>query len=799
MKPTDAGKPSPRSLRIWTTDSKSKVLKTLAPVLHLQPDVQIAISAPGPVDPDNPEVILSLGTGGIDFLAEHKIIPKGRKITSLRGKPWPMSTSSVLFSYSAGILDIDYGWHVDLLCDARLALRFAATGEYESPAEKRAANGQYRYVDRFTDLRRIIEQDYAKTGKPVPLAFDTETVGVDPYAPGVWVVSLQFSVGPHAGFADVVHFHAKHRMEEWMQDWQNMEDLQFLLTSPKVTLRMANGKFDAHWMWVHFGIRLGACFKFDTTLVGSLLDENRSNALDVHAKIYTDLGGYSDVFDSTVDKSRMDLVPPEKLLPYAAGDTDATLQAADAMKDELKKDPQLTNFYVHLLHPTARAYEMVEQAGVCVDKEAYAELKADLETSMVDSVAKIKRLVGGRIVAKHWKDDKELNPTKPTFLIDFMFSPMGLNLKPKMKTEKTKEPSTSIEHLLMFKEDPKAKPFIDLIEEYRSAAKTHSTYVVGFLSHLRSDGRFHPSYFLHRGNKDEGEGGTNTGRLSCRDPAFQTIPKHTVWGKRLRKCYIAPPGMVILSFDYSQGELRVIACLADETNMLAAYQQGMDLHSLTAGTFRGYTYEQMMAMKGSEDPAQQELFEAIRQLGKAGNFGLIYGMGEDGFGDYAHSNYGVQLTQQEVADFRNGFFARYPRLLEYHAAYKAHAKQHGYVRTPLGRVRHLPLIKSPRNEISSKAERQAINAPVQATLSDMSLLCTAEMYKRGWMEWAPQFGMVHDQNLIYCPEDRVLQHAKDLKELAENLPFDKFGWEPQLTFVADTTYGPNLADQTKIK
>jgi DNA polymerase I-like protein with 3'-5' exonuclease and polymerase domains len=256
--------------------------------------------------------------------------------------------------------------------------------------------------------------------------------------------------------------------------------------------------------------------------------------------------------------------------------------------------------------------------------------------------------------------------------------------------------------------------------------------------------------------------------------------------------------MVILSFDHSQGELRVIACLADEPAMLQAYREGMDLHALTAGTFRGYTYQSMMDLKKSIDPKDNELFEAIRQLGKAGNFGLIYGMGVDGFMDYAESNYGVKLPYDEAEAFRTGFFTRYARLLDYHKAYKAFARANGYVRTPLGRIRHLPLIKSPRQDISSKAERQAINAPVQGTLSDMSLLCTAEMWKRGWLEWAPQFGMVHDQNLLYCPEDRVEQHAKDLKQLAENLPFDKFGWTPQLTFVADTTYGPNLADQKKL-
>src|SRR6185295_9889753 len=116
--------------------------------------------------------------------------------------------------------------------------------------------------------------------------------------------------------------------------------------------------------------------------------------------------------------------------------------------------------------------------------------------------------------------------------------------------------------------------------------------VIGFLEHLRSDGRFHPSYFLYVGDRhDKDEGGAKTGRLSCKAPAFQTIPKHTKWAKRIRRCFPAPPGYVVVERDYSQGELRVIACIADETNMIAAYRQGKDLHAKTAGPFRGYDYD----------------------------------------------------------------------------------------------------------------------------------------------------------------------------------------------------------------
>ena len=154
-------------------------------------------------------------------------------------------------------------------------------------------------------------------------------------------------------------------------------------------------------------------------------------------------------------------------------------------------------------------------------------------------------IIGGRIVAKHNDPDNRggLNLTKASLLVDFMFSPMGLNLKPQMTTEKSGAPSTALEHLMMFKDVPEAAEFVGLLKNYSSAAKTLQTYVYGFQKHIRSDGNFHPTFFLMSNARDDdgGGSGTVTGRLSARDPAFQTIPKHTKWAKKLRRCVPAPP------------------------------------------------------------------------------------------------------------------------------------------------------------------------------------------------------------------------------------------------------------------
>lgn len=543
------------------------------------------------------------------------------------------------------------------------------------------------------------------------------------------------------------------------------------------------------------------------TFIAAGICSHNSNALDVHCKIYApELGSYSDSFDDKADKSRMDLEyvkDPEGFLNYSVGDSDATLRVSVAQKADLLKDKALTGFYVNILHPAARAFELVERGGVVVDPKAFDELEADLVADSHRLIKQAKSIVGGLLTAKHYDESKHggLNLTKASLIKDFMFSPQGLNLKPKMMTtggpkgDKPKVPSTAMEHLEMFKDVPEAKEFVSLMSEYSSTTKTLGTYVKGFRAHVRSDGRLHPNYWLFVGNKDEGDGGTNTGRTSCTGPAWQTVPKRGKWAKRLRRCYSAPPGMLVCTSDYIQGELKVVACIANETSMLSAYKAGLDLHVKTGGSVVGLNYEQTIALK----VADKDRFDFLRQLAKSMNFGLLYGMGVDGFLEYARLNYGVTLSHVDAEKFRNEFFATYPLLITYHKEYKAHAHKYGFVRSPLGRVRHLPLINSSRQEVRAGEERKAINSAVQGTLSDMVLWTIAIRNTTGENLQAPCFGAVHDEGDFYLPEDNYQHHAKSIVHTMENLPFHKVGWAPQLKFTAEVKVGPNMGDLSDVE
>lgn len=783
-------------LVVWTSDP-AKVLKdTIAERLKTE-GVKHRVCDVTENLPDyaSGDLILAFGNDAKDVLAKHKIVPKGRSIGSLRCKLHAMPNGAqVMVTYAPSISHVDYGLYIDLITDMQLGFRWVKTGSLTPQV------GHYEWVQDFSAVQAYVREEFKRTGKPVRLTLDTETLGVDPFALDGYIVTVQLTAKRGTGFA--IRFLSR---EECLavKGTALWHQLVWFLTSPEVSLRAANYKYDQNWLTVMWDLPQSTNFKFDTTLVGSLLDENRSNSLNVHAKIATDMGGYDDPFNQKYDKARMDLAladDPEGFLVYACGDTDSCYQVADKFQQELVRDEELANFYIKILHPAARAYEIVEHVGWYVDRPYYEHFKEEVEDEIVRLENLAKEIIGGRLIARHTKADGTLNITKAALLKDYMFSPSGLNLTPKMFTPKSTpedpNPSTSIDHLMMFSDDPQAKDFIQIIDEYGSVKKLYTTYIVGFLKHLRSDGRFHPSYFMYAGANEFGddEGGTNTGRLSCKDPAAQTIIKRGKWAKKLRTCFISPPGYLTMGADFSQGELRIMACLAGALKMISAYRDGVDLHALTSSTLKGIKWEDFMKM-AKDDPDQ---YEYIRYLGKASNFGLIYGQQAQGFQIYAKMNYGLNITLEESQGYVDTFFNLYPEIAEYQRDQKTFARKHRYVRSPLGRIRHLPLIDSPDRFSASKEGRRAGNAPIQSTLSDMSLWASAIMWQRGLLQKAPMFGMIHDQNLRYIPEDNWEKYVTEMVDIMENLPFHELGWEPQLKFPVDPEIGPNLGAMKKL-
>jgi DNA polymerase I-like protein with 3'-5' exonuclease and polymerase domains len=731
------------------------------------------------------DLILVLGAKCLKEVSDLGLVPKNRTVSSLRQKPINDYPVPMLVSHDPYTCIQDTKFDLELHLDINLAYRLMTTGTHLPVL------GNYRWVKDFTDALNWVEEHQSTI-----LSVDLETVGLDPWAEDKFIVSI--SITYKKGMADLIRFQGHHDQPEkgsliWTQ-------INTLLNHPKATTRGANFKFDLVWMAVRWGIRCGN-FKFDTTIVGSLLNENISNSLNTHAKMYTELGGYDDELNSKHDKSRMDLIPDQDLLPYAGGDTDAVYQVSEVQKAMLLKDKRLARFYVKLLHPASRALEQMEINGVLVDVPYMHSLKEELKEHLKLVESKALKKIPNRI--KILWEDKGISLTKSGIIKEYMFGAKGLGLTPLIVTEKTGQPSTAKNHLQQFQNHPEAKEFLELYFDYTATQKTLSTYVVGFMKHLRSDGYYHPTGILYKGDYgDGGDSGTVTGRLAFKNPAFQTVPKHSFWAKKLRNSMPAPEGYVWVQWDYSQGELRVAAVLANETNMIKAYQEGLDLHLATGAMLNGYTIEQALEMMKSPDPEVRALIKKLRQGGKAGNFGLIYGMSAGGYREYAKATYWVELSKQESEDQREIFFNKYPALTTWHETYKASAKAHGYIRSPLGRIRHLPNINHRDSALRSQAERQSINSPVQSCLSDMNIwalsILNDKANKAGDDSIIPN-ATIHDAVCAYVRVDKLEYWAKEMKHIMENLPLKEvFGWDSPVKFVADVEVGYRLGELVEI-
>lgn len=793
------------TLIIWTAADTQLLTKTFADVLRsFRPDVPIHKFVPWKEDAPAPEagggdVVMVCGSKPLDTMRREGAVAKNRTLNSMREKPLKRGDGHYLVSFDPFLMMNEPEKQEMLEWDVRLAVRLMRTGSTAPDV------GKYRWVNTYQPMIDWIEARYAETGKAVDVACDTETMGFHPWYPDKDIVSISFTAKP--GTAEVLYLGPQKAPIGLAPHIPLFDQIRWLLTSPKVKLRFSNGKYDLIWIAEKWGIEC-TNFRFDNMLVGSLLNENRSNSLNMHAKIMTDIGGYDDAFNGQYDKGHMEKIPAgDDLLLYAGGDTDAAQRVADVLRDDLAEDHRLTKFYLTILHPAARAFEKIERRGVLVDQEKYAALRQDLKKVVRDSTDRAMSLLPNKMKIKYRERIEEQiaegkNPLLPSILKEFFFTPSGLNLKPRMRTGKTLEPSMAKAHLRLFGDVPAAKEMVAALTEMDSAAKTLSTFVEGFLKHLRPDGRFHTTYYLAKGEfegHDDDDGGTNTGRLSAKDPAFQTTPKKTRWAKRIRECFPAPPGKVVLSLDYRQGELKIVACVAPEPTMLAAYDAGLDLHAVTGAKLAQVELDEFMAWKDNSDTALALLFERHRGNAKPANFGLLYGMQVEGFMNYAWANYGIRLTYAEAEQMRNAFFELYPGLLDYHGKQRDLVRMTERVRSPLGRVRHLPMIRSWDRQIKSKAERQAINSPIQSCLSDMMIWAIAlieDAYPNGEIEIV---GMIHDAMIAYVPAQDVLLWAGRAMEVMSNLPFHELGWKPQLEFSVDAEAGPNLAEVKKLK
>jgi DNA polymerase-1 len=404
--------------------------------------------------------------------------------------------------------------------------------------------------------------------------------------------------------------------------------------------------------------------------------------------------------------SQVDLV---RATEYSGEDSEMTLHVHQTLWPQLQVEPRLCDVYQRIELPVAVILGRIERHGVLIDPALLARQSQDLAERMVAAEQEAYVIAG-----------QPFNLGSPKQIGDILFAKLGLPVKKKTATG---APSTDEEVLQELAAD---FPLPARILEHRSLAKLKGTYTDKLpLMVNPATGRVHTNY---------AQAVAVTGRLSSNDPNLQNIPIRTTDGRRIREAFIAPPGHVIVSADYSQIELRIMAHISEDAGLLKAFAEGLDVHKATAS--------EVFNVPVSEVTSEQ------RRYAKVINFGLIYGMGAFGLAN----NLGIE--QKAARDYIERYFARFAGVRRYMDETKAFAKAKGYVETAFGRRLWLPEINSGNGPRRSGAERQAINAPMQGTAADLiKLAMIAVQQALDDEQRATRMVMqVHDELVLEVPQ-----------------------------------------------
>jgi uracil-DNA glycosylase family 4 len=753
-----------------------------------------------------PEVIIPMG-------AEAAKAVEGRavKISKVRGV---VSYNDLHGTFVMPTFDAQqvatYPQHEPLFASDCRTLRRLLDNDFDVSKAERDVGGDYQLID---DLQFLIDME------PERLTFDIEASGLRWYEPGAKIYTMQFCVEPgkaymlpwdhpesttfdderavNAGRRRVIRTGTPSTNPNKNPTGKRaklIRQLQTLLQNPKTRVGNHNLKFDALWLYGHFGFRFR--IDTDTLSLATELDENLQNKdQDTLVKLYVpEMAGYADGFNSRYDKSRMDLVPMDDLLPYGCGDVDSAFRLWDVLEPRLYEDPKAWARYRRVVMPGYNSFITMEREGNLVDEEALDEFQ-QVMTEYVDELnSKLLKQIPNSIKRKHLADAKKgTNPIslrRKEFLLDVLFyHPDGFKLKPVVFTKTTaklqedfKVPSTSAkDHLPYFFDEC---PFAMELAHWVKMDRLLSTNIISFRNKYVTDGRIHPIYTLDK---------AVTGRTASRDPNGQNFPNRGKQAKAYKKIFIPPEGKIMLQGDLSQAELRIAADMSRDRLMCKIYQEDGDIHVYTACIVMGVTLDAFLKLPKEEQ-------DLARFKAKAVNFGFLYGMGWRKFIGYAKTQYGVVFTEREAQRIRQGFFHQYASLPHWHDRMRQFASQHLFVRSYSGKIRHLPMIESHDEGVQAEAGRQSINSPVQNFGSDLGVMALSRIDQEIDHQYLDACGFVHDAVYATTSPQYVEWGAKTLKHYMESNPIlEWFGIDMVVPIKADVSFGWNMSEQNEMK
>ncbi len=550
-------------------------------------------------------------------------------------------------------------------------------------------------------------------------AFDTETTGLDPMV--ATLVGMSFSiVEGEAAYLPLSHHYADAPAQLALAEV--LEKLKPWLESDAHRKLGQNLKYDAHILANH-GIRLAGIAE-DTLLESYVLESDKSHDMDSLASRHLGIKTltYAEVCGKGAKQTGFGDVELARATEYAAEDADITLRLHHNLAAQLAAGPGLAALDRDIELPTAGVLFEMERNGVLIDDFLLAQHSEELGRRLHELEQQAHVLAG-----------QPFNLGSPKQLGEILFTKLGL---PVVKKTATGQPSTDEDVLSQLADD---YPLPKLLLEHRSLAKLKNTYTdkLPLMVNPRT-GRVHTSF---------SQAVAVTGRLASSEPNLQNIPIRTPEGRRIRAAFIAPKGHKIVSADYSQIELRIMAHLSGDAGLTGAFARGEDVHRATAGEIFGVT--------------PLEVTSEQRRYAKVINFGLIYGMSAHGLAKT------LGIERVAAANYIDRYFARYPGVAAYMERTRIEAKTHGYVETVFGRRLHLPDIRAQQVGRRQGAERAAINAPMQGTAADLikkAMIATSNWLKESGVK-SRLILQVHDELVLEVPGAEVALIREQLPRL----------------------------------
>ncbi|MCK9510490.1 MAG: DNA polymerase I [Pigmentiphaga sp.] len=551
------------------------------------------------------------------------------------------------------------------------------------------------------------------------VAIDTETAG-GLGAMQMRLVGISLATEPGRGcYIPLAHRYAGLAQDAQLPMAEVLERLRPWLEDDNAAKLLHHAKFDTH-AFANAGIALRG-IRHDTMLQAYVLESHKSVGLNELAERWLGRRGvsYQDLCGKGASQIGFDEVAIETAAHYAAEDADFTLQLHRVLLPQVEAEAGLERIY-RLEIQVSRVLAIMERHGVRLDGDVLRRQSQELGAHLAALEAKAYELAG-----------QPFNLNSPKQLGQILFEQMGL---PVVRKTASGAPSTDEEVLTRLAQD---YPLPQTLLEYRSLAKLKSTYTDKLPRMIcEQTGRLHTSY---------AQAAVVTGRLASSEPNLQNIPVRTPEGRHVRTAFVAAPGFVMMSADYSQIELRVMAHVADEANLQAAFARGEDIHRATASEVFGVALDEVNAEQ--------------RRAAKAINFGLMYGMGPFGLA----ANLGITRDAAQV--YIDRYFARYPGVAQYMESIRSQARELGYVETVFGRRLWLPEIRGGSGPRRQAAERAAINAPMQGTAAD--LIKMAMVAVQDWLE----AGARQSRLILQVHDELVLEVAEaELEEVRVKLP-----------------------------